>query len=353
MRRKGTVGDPMSSPRGGGSPSSSLGAISVAGPRVLLDLLSRMGVDSRRLARATGLDTDRLTDPAGWVEGRLGMDLLNRAAETVGDPLFGAHFGRDHQPGRLGLFDYLFLTADSLAAAFDTAIRYISVATTGGAYGWAEGGGRPVVERTLPGGPHFLHAETYALSWHLTMARHATGSPIRPTHVGLVQPAPKRHHALTEILGVDDVDFGCPATTITLKRRDLDLPLLGADPMLAVTLRRHADGRRLPADSWPERVRAFLSDGFADRPVTLDAAARHLAVSPRMLQQHLREAGTSWRAEVETARDSRAVDLLRNSALPVRAIAIRLGYSDDRAFRRAFHRRHDCGPDAYRRGTLA
>ncbi|MEV0279876.1 AraC family transcriptional regulator ligand-binding domain-containing protein [Streptomyces sp. NPDC050610] len=317
--------------------------------------MSRTGVDSRRLARATGLDTDRLTDPAGWVEGRLGMDLLDRAADTVGDPLFGARFGRDHQPGRQGLFDYLFLTADSLKAAFDTAIRYISVVATGGAYGWAQGDSGAVVERTLPGGPRFPHAESYALSWHLTMARHATGRPIRPAHLGLVQPAPapKRRHALAEILGADDVDFGCPATTITLTRRDLDLPLLGADPLLAAMLRRHADGRRLPAESWPDRVRAFLADGFADRPVTLDTAARHLAVSPRMMQQHLREAGTNWRAEVEAARDSQAVDLLRNSPLPVRAIATRLGYSDDRAFRRAFHRRHDCGPDAYRRGTTA
>ena len=340
-------------PCGGQAFSSSLGIISVAGPRVLLDLLSRRGVDGSRLARATGLDTDRLTDPAGWVEGRVGMDLLHRAADVVGDPLFGARFGCDHQPGRLGLFDYLFLTADSLEAAFDTAIRYFSVAATGGAYRWAEDGDRAVVERVMPGGSRFRHAETYALSWLLAMARHATGSPVRPAHISLVQSAPKRHHALAEMLKADAIDFECPATTITLTRRDLDLPLLGADPMLAAMLRRHADGRRLPAKSWPDRVQAFLADGFTDRRITLDAVARHLTISPRMVQQHLQEAGTSWRAEVEAARDSLAVDLLHNSLLPTRAIAARLGYSDERAFRRAFRRQHACGPDAYRRSTTA
>ncbi len=177
------MSDIPSDARSTGPVPSNLGTITTAGPRLLLELLSRTGVDSRRLARETGFDVDQLADPAARVAARLGMDLLNRAATEVNDPLFGAHFGIEHQPGRMGLFDYLFLTANTLEDAFDTAIRHISVAATGGAYQWAgpyqwaEPGGRTVVERVLPGGPGYRQAESYVLSWQLTMARHATSAP--------------------------------------------------------------------------------------------------------------------------------------------------------------------------------
>ncbi|MET8877342.1 AraC family transcriptional regulator ligand-binding domain-containing protein [Nocardia sp. NPDC004604] len=331
----------------------SLGTVSTAGPRLLLEFVARSGVDSRRLAREASLDAEQLADPAGRVETRLATDLWNRAAAAVDDPLFGVHFGRDHQPSRLGLFDYLFLTANTLEDAFDTVIRNVSVASTGGAYQQARHGSRVVVERVLSDGPDYRHAEAFVLGWQLTMARHATGRPIRPSHVGLAQPAPKQHRGLAEALGVADIDFGCSATTITLTRGDLDLPLLSADPMLAAVLRRHAEQRRPAADSWPHQVRAFLADGFTGRIVTLETAARQMAVSPRTLQQHLHEAETSWRVEVEAVRDYLAVDLLRNSQLPVTAIANQLGYSDARAFRRAFHRRHSRSPHEYRHDTSA
>lgn len=333
--------------------SASLGTVSRAGPRLLLEFVARSGVDSRRLAREAGLDAEQPADPTGRVGARQATDLWNRAAAAVEDPLFGVHFGRDHQPGRLGLFDYLFLTADTLEDAFDTVVRHVFVASTGGVYQQAKHGSRVVVERTLSGGPDYWHAEAFVLGWQLTMARHATGRPVRPAHVDLAQPAPKQHRGLVAALGVVDIDFGCSASTITLTRGDLDLPLLNADPMLAAVLRQHAEQRRPTAESWPDRVRAFMVGGFRGRTVTLETAARYMTVSPRMLQQHLHEAGTSWRAEVEAVRDDLGVDLLRNSWLPVTAIAHRLGYSDARAFRRAFHRRHGRSPHEYQRDTSA
>lgn len=333
--------------------SAPLGTVSAAGPRWLLEVASAAGVDSNRLAQSAGLDSRRLSDPAGRVETAAVMSLLNNSANTMNDPLFGMHLGRDYLPGRLGLYDYLFLTANTLENAFDTAIRYSAVAAAYGAYEWVDAADRTAVRRTLPNGPDYHHAEAFVVSWQLTMARHATGRSLREVRIGFAQPAPKHARALIEALGVSRVEFGCSATTITLASADVELPLLSADPMLAAVLRRHADGRRPAPESWPDRVRAFLADGFTDRTVTLDTAARAMSISPRMLQQHLHDMGTSWRIEVESARDDLAVDLLRNSSLSVTVIAHRLGYSDARAFRRAFRRQSNLSPDQYRRQKFA
>ncbi|NUW30960.1 helix-turn-helix domain-containing protein [Nonomuraea sp. SMC257] len=99
------------------------------------------------------------------------------------------------------------------------------------------------------------------------------------------------------------------------------------------------------------RLRAFLADGFVGRTVTLETAARHVGLSPRRLQQRLREAGTSWRAELERVRDEVATSLLAEHRLPIAAIATRLGYSDARAFRRAFVRRNGIGPHEFREAS--
>ncbi|MGH3025323.1 MAG: hypothetical protein ACRDLR_02635, partial [Gaiellaceae bacterium] len=71
---------------------------------------------------------------------------------------------------------------------------------------------------------------------------------------------------------------------------------------------RAADPRRRPESSatWTRAVRELLS-GELDRPaLSLQAAARALAVSVRTLQRRLADEGTSWRAEIDAARKERA-----------------------------------------------
>ncbi|MEU7141045.1 helix-turn-helix domain-containing protein [Nocardia sp. NPDC046473] len=76
--------------------------------------------------------------------------------------------------------------------------------------------------------------------------------------------------------------------------------------------------------------------------------ARRLAISPRTLQRRLQELDTTWRMEVESVRYEQALDLLRDTDLPVRSVAARLGDADTRALRRAFRRWTSQTPDAFR-----
>jgi AraC-like DNA-binding protein len=72
--------------------------------------------------------------------------------------------------------------------------------------------------------------------------------------------------------------------------------------------------------------------------------AARLAMSPRTLQRRLRDAGTSWRDELEDVRGRSARRLLEDGGLTRASVARRLGYSDARSLRRAL-RRWD-GPQA-------
>ncbi|GAB0101660.1 hypothetical protein JMUB6875_06240 [Nocardia sp. JMUB6875] len=116
--------------------------------------------------------------------------------------------------------------------------------------------------------------------------------------------------------------------------------------MLGELLRSHADlvlasSRALPGPL--EAFRAALAAALADGDLTLDAVARRLLVSRRSLQRRLADHGTTWRYEVDLLRSERAETLLAEGRSTA-AVAARLGFTDDRALRKAFRRWRGTSP---------
>lgn len=87
----------------------------------------------------------------------------------------------------------------------------------------------------------------------------------------------------------------------------------------------------------------------------LDEVARMVLTSRRQLQRAFAEAGdTSFRTELARIRMRRAVELLRQSSLPVNEIARSVGYRQPGQFTKAFRRHQGEPPSSFRRTeTLA
>ncbi|MEM6929584.1 MAG: helix-turn-helix transcriptional regulator, partial [Myxococcota bacterium] len=79
------------------------------------------------------------------------------------------------------------------------------------------------------------------------------------------------------------------------------------------------------------------------------AIAKELGLGVRTLQRRIAEHGTTLRALVERVREANAVAFLDNPALSIDEVAILLGYTHERAFRRAFERWQGQSPAAFRR----
>ncbi|NJP95994.1 AraC family transcriptional regulator [Nonomuraea sp. FMUSA5-5] len=325
------------------------GSLTASVVNVLLTAVARAGADPRRLVGETRLDVAGVPVPGSRVPAEAVTELWNRAARAVGDPDFGMNLGLSYEPGRFALLDFLFLSSGTLSEAFGSVVRHIDLVTTGGSYEMSTSGDLVTLTRRMPAMDENRHPASAALGWQLTLARAAVGAPVRPVSIGMAMPAPPRHRDLAAAYGTKLIEFGQDANTLTFRRRDLDRPLLGADPALAALLRRtvsrlrHGEGR-----PWRDRVRSFLAAGLDHDRATLRAAAHSLALSPRRLQQLLHEEGTSWRQELEAERARLAVELLSGTGMPVAAISARLGYADVRAFRRAFRRVHGRTPQEYR-----
>ncbi|MGW4774444.1 hypothetical protein ACWEO2_41240 [Nocardia sp. NPDC004278] len=91
--------------------------------------------------------------------------------------------------------------------------------------------------------------------------------------------------------------------------------------------------------AWPDRVAAAVTDALAEGAVSLDRVAHRLATSPRTLHRRLLEAGTTWRSELERARNARLAQANVDGPLSRTRQAELLGYSDAGSMRRAARRR--------------
>lgn len=81
----------------------------------------------------------------------------------------------------------------------------------------------------------------------------------------------------------------------------------------------------------------------------IDWVAAKLGLTRRTLQRRLSAHGTTFAALVESLLRNSAQDLLANTAEPVTAVALKLGYADMAHFTRAFRRWTGMAPSAYRR----
>lgn len=179
--------------------------------------------------------------------------------------------------------------------------------------------------------------------------------------VQVVREIEFRHGALGDA-ALYERYFGCPVrfhgerNTLHGDPRLLDSPLPGSLPQAnaraeeAIALQILGDGLAPPLAVEAERLLrqrpALFSRG-------LTGLADALQLHPRTLQRRLREAGLSYAALSARLRHELACDMLRDSALDIDSIGIKLGFSERRSFTLAFRHWQGQSPSAWRKAARA
>ncbi|MFC9896815.1 AraC family transcriptional regulator ligand-binding domain-containing protein [Nocardia sp. NPDC127579] len=311
--------------------------------RLVRDAARDAGVGADRLAAIHGTDDAALSGELTRIPLRSLAQLWEALATAHPDPGAGLRVAAAAPLGTLTTWDYLITNGPTLSAALRAAQPYHRLVTAAAeGFDLTEDGALTVGFRTTVGDPVVSAAiNEYVLAYYLRRAREATERAVRPVRVTFGHRAPRTHRLLVDTFGTDAIEFDAPADSITFAAGDANAALPHADPMLADLLRSHADLVLAAARPLPSPLEAFrlaLAAELAERTPTLVTVARRMAMSPRTLQRHLAEHDTTWRQEYDAVRYERAKALLAHGDLTTAAIATRLGFADDRALRKAYHR---------------
>jgi AraC-like DNA-binding protein len=317
----------------------------------LARLLSHAGDAGRAIAERHGLPASGLADVS------ITLSTLDAICDDVeralGDPFVGLHAATSSPRGTYGVMELSARSAPTLGDAFERIVRYQRLVNDVVTFKVECDAETAAVEHRIPGQPEASgrHANEFTAAILVLMSRELTGSRVIPRVVCFAHAAPPADCApLVEFLGTERLAFGTGANRVVWDASVFDMNLVSADPVLLPILDRHAE-MLLPLapagvdllDRTREQIRLGLSSGAHE----LDHVARALHVSRRTLQRRIEERGTSFQALVDGVRRELSARYVTERALSIGEITFLLGYSDARAFLRAFKRWFGRTPGQY------
>jgi AraC-like DNA-binding protein len=151
--------------------------------------------------------------------------------------------------------------------------------------------------------------------------------------------------------------FDQPETALVFDRQALDWRLQGAFPELhkqaeALVEQRVHDGRQAAAGGPPATLHEQIEQLLTQRPELMaggvDTVAAELGLHLRTLQRRLKDEDHVYADIQAGVREHLARQWLAEARLDIETIALKLGYSDRRAFTNAFKRWTGSPPSQYR-----
>ena len=183
----------------------------------------------------------------------------------------------------------------------------------------------------------FLAEEAFASV--TAFLRSVLGDTWAPDRLFLTYPAPA-HAARYRRLFRCPVHFDADADRLVISADVLQKPIpTHHEPTLRTAL-EVCRSLIAPARIRPGVVAAVevLLNAHLRRPLTMAEVAAQMHVTERTLRRQLAEAGDHFSAIRDRIRERRATALLRHSTLAVSGVALEVGFSDGREFRRAYRR---------------
>lgn len=308
---------------------------------VALDYVRRSGGDAAALVRRFSLPEPTGAPPGIDVSTETLSKFGQAVEEALGDPFFGLRMAESLPRGAFGVFEFAARSAPNLEAALQRLVRYSVTVTPRSIFVLEAQPKGSLLSFRIPGDPLApgRHGTEFTLALVVYICRQLIGDDWSPRRVSFANPAPRDRDALARFFGAGVMEFDRPESSIWFDAEALQRPLASADPALLPVLERYAQTLLpSPASSSPllDQIRHYLRGNLSGGAPSIDAAAEALHLSPRTLQRRLSALNTSYAAVLEELRRHLAQLYLDDPKLSLGEVAFLMGYSDLRAFLRAF-----------------
>ncbi|QQM59747.1 helix-turn-helix domain-containing protein [Lactiplantibacillus plantarum] len=184
----------------------------------------------------------------------------------------------------------------------------------------------------------------------ISLLRVGTGKLIKPISVGSKYPYGDQIDAVMGIRPQQLAD-NCIQFQVT----DLQRAFISANNSMWAFLQPGLDQQKLAIEhnqSLLATVQALLLKKIPSGSFSIDEIATSLNLSKRTVQRHLSTLSTTFNDEVQIARRTLVVPLMKDQSLNLIEISYLLGYSDPESFSRAFKKWFHQSPSVYRQQSL-
>lgn len=329
--------------------------VTSVGIRALLKALARLSIDAEGLLDEVGIDRESIDAPDGRVETAKVDALWVAAYRRSGDDRLAMRAAQQLEAGDYRTLDYLAAHSATLGEGVRRILGYFDLVDRRIHWTLDESVDPVSIRLQFQGIPDPLPRPPveYTLGAFCRSLRLTTRLDWRPLAVEVGFSHPGVEAAAEHEAALGPMRYDAPATRLLVPGSWWRHPVAAADRGMSDLLEELAvrQVRDLPkADDLRSQLREAIRAELVGGTPTLESVAPRLAMSPRSLQRRLSELGTSFRGESDAVRKHVAELMLHDPKLALSEIAWLLGFSDPRAFTRAFRRWHDCAPSEWRSG---
>jgi AraC-like DNA-binding protein len=313
-------------------------------------VLTSLGVDPARVLAEAGLESTLFDDADNRISFATRSRLIQLCVTRTGCPHFGLLVGEQGGLHSFGLLGLLMKYSPDVATALRGLVHHLHLYVVGGVTTLAVHGDLATLgyQVVLPKSVATDQIGDGAAALMLNMLRSLCGTDWAPTEVWFAHRGPddiapyhRVFHAPTR--------FDAEQYALVFRTADLGRKLPSHDPALHHLLQRQIDVLEASQrDDLPGQVRIVLHTALASGHVSVEQVAAMFSMHSRTLSRRLRALGTSYRELVNEARFEIARQMLEQSAMDLRQLALLLGYADASAFTRAFRRWSGTTPVGWR-----
>lgn len=316
-------------------------------------VMEELGADLGPIMAALGLNHRLFREPDESIAYQTVCKLLAACCRATACPHFGLLIGQRCGTTTLGALGYLVQNSPDVRTAIDTLISHMDVHDRGATPALALRADVAVLRYDIlhPTAEGSIPVSDAAMAIGRNIMLSLCGPAWKPMEVHFRHVAPDNVTPYRQFFQAPVV-FNADRTALVFRADWLSAAVPGADSQL----RRHFQG-------YVEAMSNRLEWGFQDKAYatiqrllvenrcSLEELSSQLALHPRTLNRRLHEAGASFRALNNQARQDLAREMLRDTSRDVATIAGLLGYTSASAFVRAFARWEGQPPAAWRKTT--
>lgn len=325
-----------------------------AAPFFIAEALASDRVSATRVLAEHGIAASRNDEPVELSVGTF-HHLCDALASACNLPFLGLDVATRIPRGTYGLLEFTLRNAPTLFSALEVFSTLAPLVKEAGLVQVEPIAGGARITEHVAVGPAGRQVGELAMALWVRIVREILGDASwAPDRVCFMHARPETIEPLVAFLGTARLAFDARSNALDIDEPSLSRRVHGADPALYRLLATQATNelRSLPTDL-PSRVLAVIRPLLAERIPGIAEVASTLGVSSRSLQRRLAERGRSFLGLVDEARREVAERHLRDRSRTASEVAALAGFSDVRAFTRAFRRWTGTTPTAWRRGEAS